>query len=94
MDELMEKVDNLIDSIDNTKQVKDIKVINKLIMEDKELLDLIKRYNETQDENLKKEIINNKLFKDYKEKETELNFLILDINSKLKDISNKGNCGL
>lgn len=94
MDELMEKVDNLIDSIDNTKQVKDIKVINKLIMEDKELLDLIKRYNETQDENLKKEIINNKLFKDYKEKETELNILILDINSKLKDISNKGKCGL
>lgn len=94
MDELMEKVDNLIDSIDNTKQVKDIKVINKLIMEDKELLDLIKRYNETKDENLKKEIINNKLFKDYKEKETELNILILDINSKLKDISNKGKCGL
>ena len=94
MDELMEKVDNLLDSIDNTKQVKDIKVINKLIMEDKELLDLIKRYNETQDENLKKEIINNKLFKDYKEKETELNILILDINSKLKDISNKGKCGL
>lgn len=94
MDELMEKVDNLINSIDNTKQVKDIKVINKLIMEDKELLDLIKRYNETQDENLKKEIINNKLFKDYKEKETELNILILDINSKLKDISNKGKCGL
>lgn len=90
----MEKVDNLLDSIDNTKQVKDIKVINKLIMEDKELLDLIKRYNETQDENLKKEIINNKLFKDYKEKETELNILILDINSKLKDISNKGKCGL
>lgn len=90
----MEKVDNLINSIDNTKQVKDIKVINKLIMEDKELLDLIKRYNETQDENLKKEIINNKLFKDYKEKETELNILILDINSKLKDISNKGKCGL
>ena len=90
----MEKVDNLLDSIDNTKQVKDIKVINKLIMDDKELLDLIKRYNETQDENLKKEIINNKLFKDYKEKETELNILILDINSKLKDISNKGKCGL
>ena len=94
MNELMEKVDNLIDSIDNTKQVKDIKTINKLIMEDEGLLDLIKRYNETQDENLKKEIINNKLFKDYKEKETELNVLILDINSKLKDISNKGKCGL
>ncbi len=94
MNELMEKVDNLIDSIDNTKQVKDIKDINKLIMEDEGLLDLIKRYNETQDENLKKEIINNKLFKDYKEKETELNVLILDINSKLKDISNKGKCGL
>ena len=92
MNDLMEKVDNLITSIDETKQVQDIKSINEKIMEDKELLDLIKRYQETQDEKLKEKIINNKLFSDYKEKETELNILILDINSKLKDINDKGKC--
>ena len=92
MNDLMEKVDNLITSIDETKQVQDIKSINEKIMEDKELLDLIKKYQETQDEKLKEKIINNKLFSDYKEKETELNILILDINSKLKDINDKGKC--
>ncbi len=92
MNDLMEKVDNLITSIDETKQVQDIKSINEKIMEDKELLDLIKRYQETQDEKLKEKIINNKLFSDYKEKETELNILILDINSKLKNINDKGKC--
>ena len=92
MNDLMEKVDNLITSIDETKQVQDIKSINEKIMEDKELLDLIKKYQETQDEKLKEKIINNKLFSDYKEKETELNILILDINSKLKNINDKGKC--
>ena len=92
MNDLMEKVGNLITSIDETKQVQDIKSINEKIMEDKELLDLIKKYQETQDEKLKEKIINNKLFSDYKEKETELNILILDINSKLKNINDKGKC--
>ena len=76
----------------DTKQVKEIKDINKLIMNDKELLELIKKYNETQDEDIKIKILNNELFKDYKDKETELNILILEINSKLKEISNKGKC--
>lgn len=94
MDELMEKVDNLIDTIDNSKQVKDIKNINEEIMQDKELLDLIKKYNETYDEGIKEMIINNKLFSDYKHKETELNILILEINSRLKGINSKGKCSL
>ena len=94
MNELMEKVDNLIDTIDNSKQVKDIKNINEKIMQDKELLDLIKRYNETYDEGIKEMIINNKLFSEYKHKETELNILILEINSRLKEINSKGKCSL
>lgn len=94
MNELMEKVDNLIDTIDNSKQVKDIKNINEEIMQDKELLDLIKRYNETYDEGIKEMIINNKLFSDYKHKETELNILILEINIRLKEINSKGKCSL
>ena len=63
-------------------------------MKDKKLLDLIKKYNETYDDKIKKQILENKLFSDYKDKETELNILILDINSKLKKISSKGKCNI
>lgn len=92
MNDLIDKVENLKEALNDTKQVKEIKDINKLIMNDKELLELIKKYNETQDEDIKIKILNNELFKDYKDKETELNILILEINSKLKEISNKGKC--
>lgn len=94
MEDLIEKVDNLIDAIDNTKQVKEIKTVNEEIMKDKKLLDLIKKYNETYDDKIKKQILENKLFSEYKDKETELNILILDINSKLKKISSKGKCNI
>ena len=94
MNDLMEKVDNLITSIDSTKQVEEIKKINEEIMKDEDLLEIISKYNVTQYEELKKKIISNKLFNDYKEKETELNVLILELNSKLKEISDKGKCSL
>ena len=79
----MEKVKN---ALDNTTEVKEIKELNKVIMEDKELLEDIKKYNETQDEKIKERICNHKLFRNYKEKETDLNLLILRMNQKLKEI--------
>ena len=94
MNDLIEKVDNLITSIDSTKQAEEIKKINKEIMKDEDLLEMISKYNVTKDEELKKKIISNKLFNDYKEKETDLNILILELNSKLKEISDKGKCNL
>ena len=94
MEELIEKVNNLIDSIDNSEQVNDIKDINEKIMQDKELIKLIEKYQKTQDEGLKEKILNNELFSAYKEKELDLNVLILDINSHLKEISDKGKCSL
>lgn len=94
MNELIEKVDNLKKSISELDKVKEIKELNKEIIKDKELLKLIEEYNRTQDEKLKKEIINNELFKKYKVLETDINVIILEINSKLKQITNKDKCGV
>ena len=94
MNELIEKVDNLKQSISELDKVKEIKELNKEIIKDKELLNKIEEYNRTQDEKLKQEIINNELFKKYKVLETDINVLILEINSKLKQINDKGKCGV
>ena len=93
MNELIDKVENLKKTLDNTKEVKEITELNNEIMKDKELLKLIEEYQRTQDEKLKEKIIHNPLFKEYKKKETDLNLLILSINQQLKEITGKGrNC--
>ena len=94
MNELMELVDNFKKSLDKTKEVQEMKEYNKKISKDKDLLSKIKKYNDTKDESLKKEIISNKLFNEYKEKEIDFNILILKINKELKRISTKKGCSL
>ena len=63
-------------------------------MQDKELLKQIEDYNYTKDERIKDKILNNQTFREYKHQEAELNLLILEINSKLKEITKKDKCGL
>lgn len=92
MEELIEKVNELKEELNNTKEIKELKEINNSIMKDQELLNDIKKYNETQDNNIKERIINHKLFREYKHKENELNFIILEINKKLKEINSSRSC--
>lgn len=94
MEELIEKIEALKMCLDNTEEVKNIKSLNLKVIENKELLNKIKLYNQTKKESLKEEITSNELYKEYKKAETELNILILQINSKLKKISKKGKCGI
>lgn len=93
MNELIDKVNSLKESLDSNEKIIKLKEINERIMEDKELLKEIEEYNRTNNEKLKNKIINNGLFREYKHNEAECNFIILEINKKLKEISNKGKCG-
>ncbi len=92
MEELIEKVENLKKSINETNEVQELLRLNKEIMKDKELLSKIKEYQTTQKESLKQEIIKHPLFLKYKEKETDLNVIILMINQELKKLKEKGTC--
>ena len=94
MEELYIRIDNLLKALNNTKEVEEIKKYNELINNDKDLLFNIKKYKETNDIRLKEKILSNKLFKEYKDKEIDLNVLIMQINNKLKEISDKGKCSL
>lgn len=92
MNELIDLVDNLKESLDKTDEVKNIKALNKEISKDKDLLETIKKYNLTHDEKLKSKILSNELFNKYKDNEIELNLLIMKINHELKKISIKKGC--
>ena len=92
MEELIEKIENVKTNLEKSEQVKNIKRLNKEISNNKELLNKIERYNITQDEKLHQEIINNKFFREYKLSENEINYIILEINSRLKSITKKGSC--
>ena len=94
MEELYIKIDNLKQALDDTETIKEIKRLTKKINKNKELLELIEKYNYTQDERIKEKIISNEEFREYKHHETELNLLILEINQELKKITKKDKCGL
>lgn len=92
MEELIVRIDNLINEIDNTSLVKDIKILNKKIKDDKKLQELLNEYHVSKNESIKEEILKNDLFREYKSKETDLNILIMSINQKLKTINNERRC--
>ncbi len=94
MEKLIEKVNELKDALSKTKEVLDIKELNKEIKQDQDLVNLLNEYHLYPKEETKKKILNSPLFRKYKEKETDLNLLILKINSELKDITMKDKCGL
>lgn len=94
MEQLLEKINQLKEILDETEIVKNYKKIQKEVLSNKEILKLIEKYEYTKDERIKEQIINNNLYKKYKREEAELNILILEINSKLKEIIKKDKCGL
>lgn len=86
MNELMDKLEQVKEALDQTEVVQEMKKINEEVMKDKELLEKIEKYQRSQDPSIKEEILKNKIFRDYKQKETNLNLLILEINQRLKEI--------
>ena len=81
----------LIYMIDNSIIKKEIKVCLDDIYKDDELVNKIKRYHETYDEVLRKEIYNNNKYIKYKTLENRLNLLILSCNKYLGEIKDENN---
>ncbi len=92
MEEFYNKVNNLIDRIDESKLVKEIRTLNRKVENDSELKELLKQYHLTKDDSIKEQIISNELFQEFKSKEIDLNILIMSINQKLKKIGNGRSC--
>lgn len=86
--ELQNKINELYNLLDNLECIKNITNLKKNI--DDDLLLLIENYRMQPTIENKKTIYNNKVFLEYIQNETELNYLIREINQKFK--RNSGNC--
>ncbi len=92
MEKLIEKVEELKSCLDECDIVKDLNDLGNKIYNDKELLKLLNDYSNRPNDELKRNIMNNPLFQEYKDRETDLNILILQINKELKKINSKDKC--
>ena len=93
MNDLYLYLDKVKKELDESQVIKDYEESKKAVFENKELIALINKYHDTLSDSLKKEIYEYKEFVEYKQKENEVNFLILSINQILKEIIGKrGGC--
>ena len=96
-EELENKIDNLIKILDDDPRIieivrlKDKLCSNQDIINKMNKLNSIDKYSNEYKE-LKMELFKDKYFVSFKELEQEINFLILEINSRLKTLTDKRGC--
>lgn len=88
----MNKMDNLIEKLDESSLVLSLKESLEKVNNDQELKKLLEEYSNNPTNELKSKIIENSTFQEFKVRETELNIFIMELNKKLKTITKKGIC--
>ena len=96
MNNIIEKTYSLIDELDKSDIIKNITHYKEKILNNKEIQDLLSKAKNITDEYILYDI-KNKLYKynDYKEYMhyyNELNYIVMDINSRLKKLINTNIC--
>lgn len=94
---LLDIMDELIKELDNSPLIKEINILKKEIYEDKELSNLLETFKNISeyDNNyieVKTKIIENEKVKRFRVLEHELNYLIKNINKRLKSLTNEKRC--
>lgn len=94
MDELYHKIDLLKEELDHLAIFKEMERLEIEIRKKKELVEKIKKYKECPSDKLRLDIYSYEEIINYKEKETELNLLILSINKRIKEglLEGDGQC--
>ena len=78
----MSKINELLDLLDQNENIKEIEVLKNKISKD--TIDLIKEYQDNPSVELKNKILSDKDYKKYLECETNINYLIMNINKKFR----------
>ena len=84
-------IENFIIKLDNSHEIVNIKECFKKIKDNDKLLNKIREYKEGYNEELRKEILRYPELTNYYQAENKLNYLILEINKKLKELTNENN---
>ena len=92
MEELIEKLEQLKKEISSLDIVEELHKRKDEVMNDSSLVEKIEEYKKHPEESLKKEIISSPSFLAYKETETEIDLLILQINQEFKKIRKNYDC--
>jgi len=96
MNEIMNKTFELIDELENSLLIADIVKYRDKISSNKELCDLIKKGNSTDDKylllDIKRKLYSNNDYKNYMDKYNELMYIVMDINYRYKNLLGKGGC--
>lgn len=90
MDDLITVIEKFKYSLQNTECIRRLIANQERIYHHQVLMDLIFKYHDTKDDDLRKKIYQYSEFIEYKKSENELNFLILEINQKLRKITKLG----
>ena len=92
MHNIIKKTYELIDILDNSLLIKELSYYKEKTMNDKYILNLIDKYNNSihNEEKIiiKKELYNNINYKKYIDNYNKLNYIIMDINNRIKKITN------
>jgi len=93
---IIEKTYNLLDVLDNSELIKKLTSSKEKLQKDDKVLSLIKEINKELNNKIKielrKELYNNKNYKDYMDSYNELSYIILKINNKFKEYTNTKGC--
>jgi cell fate (sporulation/competence/biofilm development) regulator YmcA (YheA/YmcA/DUF963 family) len=96
-EELNYKIDELINILDDDSRIKEISLLKEKLTNDSVFLDKINKLKtldiySNEYKELKKEMFLNEDFVSFKELENEINFLILEINNRLRTLTNERRC--
>ena len=89
--ELNYLIDDLLSLLDENKDIKKIKEIKSILVNDSNFMELLNNYKENNSIDNKKRLYENNDYLNYLKSETNINLLILEIKNKF-NIYNDRNC--
>ena len=96
MDNVIEKTKNLIEVFEESDLIKNLDHYKKIVLDNQELLELINKYNTSNDEyeevSLKVKINSYKEYKEYMKYYNELFYYVMDINKRFKKYTDVRGC--
>ena len=96
MDNVIEKTKNLIEVFEESDLIKNLDHYKKIVLDNQELLELINKYNTSNDDyekvSLKVKINSYKEYKEYMKYYNELFYYIMDINKRFKKYTDVRGC--